>query len=279
MSVPTMRRASEASLASRGSTLRDDLALAQHGRPVAQAQHFLQAMGDVKHRASVTRQPLQCGEQDFRFLRRQHRGRLVEDEKLGVLQQAAHDLDALALADRELVHKALGVERQAEGGGDFHDALGHCAQILARRQRERDILRDRQGLEEREMLEHHAYAERARRRGRGDGERPAFPGDRALIGLQGAIEHFDEGGFAGAVLAQKGVDLAGLDIEIDAVIGGEIAEALDDPARREPRKLRASFRLHFEGCGSSSAIWSVPAASSGGKTSPNSNMSSCWNPS
>ena len=46
----------------------------------------------------------------FGLLRRQHRGRLVEDQQLRVLQQAARDLDALALAGRQRPDRPVRLE-------------------------------------------------------------------------------------------------------------------------------------------------------------------------
>ena len=49
----------------------------------------------------------------------------------------------------------------------------------------------------------------------------------AAGGRQQRGEHLDGGGFAGAVGAQEGEDLALGDIESDIVDGGEVAEFLD----------------------------------------------------
>jgi hypothetical protein len=64
-------------------------------------------------------------EQDLDLLRGQHAGRLVHDQQLGVLQQAADDLDPLAFARRQIAHQPVGVERQAVG-------LRHLADRWAR---------------------------------------------------------------------------------------------------------------------------------------------------
>ena len=69
---------------------------------MADALHLLQPVADVEHRAAPRASRSQRDEQLVGLLRRQHRSRLVHDQQFGVLQQAAHDLDALALADREI---------------------------------------------------------------------------------------------------------------------------------------------------------------------------------
>ena len=138
------------------------LAAAQNRRRVAEPFHLFELVADVEDRAPLALEPLEHDEQLIGLLRRQHRRRLVEDQELGILHQRAHDLDALALADRQPPDLALGIERQAVNPRGFLKPLRDGGERFSRRQAERDILGDRQVLEQREMLEHHADAERAR---------------------------------------------------------------------------------------------------------------------
>ncbi len=92
---------------------RDDPAAAQDRGAPAQAPHLLELVRDVEDRAALARAAARASEQALRLLRRQHRGRLVEDEQLRILQQAAHDLDALALACGERPHRPVRLEREA----------------------------------------------------------------------------------------------------------------------------------------------------------------------
>ncbi len=116
----------------------DDPAQPHDRRPVAERLDLLQLVADVEDRAALLGQPAQGGEELRHLLRRQHRGRLVHDQQLGILQQAADDLDALALADREIMHAAVGIERQAIGLGDLDDPrLQAPAQPPDRRRRAR----------------------------------------------------------------------------------------------------------------------------------------------
>ena len=48
-----------------------------------------------------------------------------------------------------------------------------------------------------------------------------------------AGQHLDEGGFAGAIVAEQRQHLAALDVEIDAIERRHGAELLADPARGE----------------------------------------------
>ena len=56
------------------------------------------------------------------------------------------------------------------------------------------------------------------------------PADLALVGLEHRVDYLDERRLAGAVLAEKRVDLAGDDLEADVVVGDNGREALRDPS-------------------------------------------------
>ncbi len=139
---------------------RDLLAGAQDGRGVAQPFHLIELVADVEHRAALALEPFQHDEELIGFLRRQHRGRLVENQQLRILHQRAHDLDALALADRQPPDLALRIERQAVVARDLREPRRHVGKAFFAVEAERDVLGDRQIVEQREMLEHHADAKR-----------------------------------------------------------------------------------------------------------------------
>ena len=67
-----------------------------------------------------------------------------------------------------------------------------------------------------------------------------------------AVEDVHERGLARAVLAQEGVDLAGLDGQVDVVVGHERPEGLRDPAQ-----LKLHNRLASRGrvIGGGSGCW------------------------
>ena len=121
--------------------------------------HLLQPVADVEHRAALAGEALQRHEQVVGLLRRQHRGRLVHDDELRLLQQAADDLDPLALADREVGDDGVRVERQAVFRRDVVDPRREPVEPHRAGERQRDVLGDGQRIEQREMLEHHADAE------------------------------------------------------------------------------------------------------------------------
>ena len=168
-----------------GSQCADHLAAAQDRGAVAQRPDLVQLVADVEDRAALGRQPAQRLEQLLDLLRRQHRGRLVHDQQLRVLQQAAHDLDALALADRQRVHARA--RDRAAGRRRRHDLAMRLASAVhvgdARRAPSAMFSEHGQRLEQREVLEHHADAERARGRA-GRRSRTGLPSqqDLALVG-------------------------------------------------------------------------------------------------
>ena len=142
----------------------DDAAAAQHRRPVAQRADLVELVADVEDAAALGGERAQRLEQLLDGLRRQHRRRLVHDQQLRVLQQAADDLDALALAHRQRVHVPVGIERQAVVSSRPSRMRVARSPVGGVVERERDVLGDGQRLEQREVLEHHADAESARAR-------------------------------------------------------------------------------------------------------------------
>ena len=124
-----------------------DLAGAQHRRRVAELLDLVQLVADVEDAAALRRQLAQRLEQLAHGLRRQHRRRLVHDQELRVLQQAADDLDALALADRQRVHEPARIDRQPVALRHFDDPprqrveVGRLAAAPARRSRRRSASR------------------------------------------------------------------------------------------------------------------------------------------
>ena len=218
-----------------GVAAADHLAAAQDGGAVAQRADLLQLVGDVEDRAALRHQPAQGGEQHLDLLRRQHRGRLVHDEQLRLLQQAAHDLHALALADRQVADAAVGIELQAVGGRHRDDALAQAVLGELGGDAERDVLGHRQALEQREVLEHHADALVAGLGGLVRRIDLAAEAHDAFVGAHDAVDHLDQRRLAGAVLAQQRVDLLGADGERHVVVGDHAGKALGDALQLEQR--------------------------------------------
>ena len=96
---------------------------------VAERPDLVELVADVEDAAAFGREPAQRLEQLAHRLRRQHRRRLVHDQQPRVLQQAAHDLDALALADRHACARAA-ADRPA-GRSVADTSRMRCASVAA----------------------------------------------------------------------------------------------------------------------------------------------------
>lgn len=218
------------------------LAAAQNGGAVAQGLDFVQLVADVDNRHALAGQPAQGVEQLLHRLRGEHRGGFVQDQQLGVLQQAAHDFHPLALAHRQAVHQPVRVQRQAVALGHFAHPQRQRRRVERRIQRQGDVLDHGQGFEQRKMLKHHANAQLARLRRVGDGHRLAVPADFASVGLDRAIDDFHQRAFARAIFAKNGVDLAGRHRQADAIIGDHAGVTLADPGQGQTgRGLRHAY--------------------------------------
>ena len=99
------------------------------------------------------------------------------------------------------------------------------------------------------------------RAARGLGMRTGAPSKRicALVGREDAVDHLDEGRLAGAVLAEQRVDLAGLDRQVDVVVGADARKRLADADELQPR---GSISLHLD----TSSLQACQAARSDGAT-------------
>src|SRR5262249_17082455 len=84
--------------------------------------------------------------------------------------------------------------------------------------------------------------------------------DRALVGLDEAVDDVHERRLAGAVLAEQAVDLAVCHLERDGVVRGQTAVALRDPA--EAQKRRCGRGLGGPGRSAADARTAWPARAS-----------------
>ena len=95
---------------------------------------------------------------------------------------------------------------------------------------EHDVFRHGEHRHQHEVLMHHADAGADGVAGAVEADRLAVDEDFALVRPVEAGEHVHQGGLAGAVFAEQAEHLAGADVEVDGVVGDQIAEALGDAA-------------------------------------------------
>ena len=168
------------------------------------------------------------------LLRGEGGGGLVEDQDVRAAVERLEDLHALLHADGDVLNFGVGVDGQPVALGDLHHifARGGHVQLhaLGGLGAEDNVLGDGEGLDQHEMLVHHADAGI-------DGVAgivhvDLFPVDQDIAGggLEQAVELVHQRRLARAVFAEDRVDFAFVDGEVDAVVGHKIAEAFDDVA-------------------------------------------------
>ena len=199
---------------------------------------FVQLVADEDDAATALGETPQQQEDLFRLLRREDGRRLVQDEDARVAIERLEDLDALLLADRQSRHLGVGIDVEAERGGQLADPAT-CLRPVKKSDSthglvaEDDVLRDSQHRNEHEVLMDHADPACDRIRWAGDLRRLAIQQDLTLVGHGQAVQDVHQSGLAGAVLAKQRVDLAGPDIKVDVVVGNHARVALRDPAHLE----------------------------------------------
>ena len=218
--------------------LADDLAAPDDRDPVRDLEDLVQLVADEDDAVALGRQAPQDLEDLLRLLRRQHRGRFVEDEDLRVAVERLQDLDPLLPADRQRADLDLRVDFEAEPATEVDDALVGLLAIeetaadgglLA----EDDVLGDAQDRDEHEVLMDHAdpAADRVRRPGQVD--LGAVDEDLALVRAREPVEDVHQGRLARAVLAEQRVDLTRADVQVDRLVGDDARIALGDAPHLE----------------------------------------------
>ena len=79
-------------------------------------------MIEIPSRVSVSQdlEQLRC------LLRREHGGRLVEDDDVGIAVERLHDLHALLLPHRDVLNAGMRIDREVERLRDVGNALLGC---------------------------------------------------------------------------------------------------------------------------------------------------------
>ena len=184
----------------------DHRAVAQHADRAADLADLAQLVRDEEDADALGLQLADALEEGVHLEGRQRRGRLVEDQHARFADQAAQDLDDLALGDFQCRRLRVEVEGDGEFGDQLLDPLAQRARRRA--QAEADVLQHRLVAEDVRFLRHQIEAELLRQRRRGMGELLAVDLDRAGIGRHEAGHDLHQGGLAGAVAAEQRMHLA-----------------------------------------------------------------------
>ena len=157
------------------------------------------------------------------------------------------DLDALLLADRDVLDPRVGVDREPELLGDLANTLPRCGPVeehlrLCRLVGEDDVLGHGHHRDQHEMLVDHSDPVLDRVARRREGDPLSLDQDLALVGVVQAVEDVHQRRLSGAVLAEQRVHLSLAQVEVDVVVCKYPGKALRDSPELEQRRLRRHGR-------------------------------------
>ena len=87
-----------------------DPAVAQHRDPVGDGEHLAQLVGDEDDRLALIDEAADDTEEVVDLAWREDRGRLIEDQDVGLAEEGLDELDALLFADGEVADLRVGVD-------------------------------------------------------------------------------------------------------------------------------------------------------------------------
>ena len=216
-----------------------ELAAAQHRHRVAEGIHLAELVSDGDDgELLLLGELLQRRQHLVGLVRRQHRGRLVEDQQVSLQIKLAEYLALLLLAggevdDRDIAGhgKGRGLEERLEGR-----ALG-CPvddrrQVLAA---QHEILQHRHVRHQSEVLVDHAQPQLVRLARMADRDLAAVEQHLALVGGVVAHRALHQRALAGTVLAQQRMEGTSTDLHRDVVERRHGAEALGKADQLERR--------------------------------------------
>ena len=121
-----------------GRAAMHDAARAHHHEAVRDLQHLVELVADQHHGAPRSRDPPDDLEQAHRLGRREHGGRLVEDQELCAGRQGAQDLELLADRERHLPDLRGKIDRRSRDPPSTRpDRRPPCAAAAGGRDRRR----------------------------------------------------------------------------------------------------------------------------------------------
>ena len=206
-----------------------ELSAPQDGHLVGERHHLAKLVRDHQDgEAGIDHHVAQHAQHFVGFAGREHRGRLVENEKTPLQIKLLEDFALLPLAGGNVGDPR--VERHLERHprkerfqlllflGPVHDGRNVVA-------RQHQVFGDRHRRHQRKMLIHHAKPERVGILRIGDRLLAAADQHVAFGRVVVAHDAFHQRAFAGAVFAEQRMERAGPHFQFDIVEGDEIAEA------------------------------------------------------
>ena len=159
---------------------------------------------------------------------RERRRRLVEDDELGVARERAQDLDLLLLGQRQRADDRVRRDLEAGAGDDPLEPVEQGPPPdeaePSRLGAEEDVLRDGPLRDERDLLGDERDARDRAPPRRPEAHRLALEDELAVVRREDAGDDLAEGGLAGSVLADEGVNGADPDLDRHVVQRARAAE-------------------------------------------------------
>ena len=118
-------------VASCGSAVPTTRPCRKHRDAVGDREHLTQLVGDEHDRLALVDEAADDAEELVDLARREHRGRLVEDEDVGVAVERFDQFDPLLFADREILHFGVGVDVEAVLRPELADAVAGRVEVEA----------------------------------------------------------------------------------------------------------------------------------------------------
>jgi hypothetical protein len=211
--------------------------LPEHRHPVADSEHLIQFVGDEDDGVPLVGHPPDGGHQLLYLAGGEHRSGLVQNEDVRPPVEGFDDFHPLLLPGGELPDAGIGVHVQAVPASELLQPLpgGPFREEEVAGQPQHHVLRHRVGRDQPELLVDHSDAQADGVPGRADVGALALDEDFAFVGVVDAVEDVHQGGLAGTVLAQQGVDFPGAHGQVHVVVGQDAGEALDDAAHLHRR--------------------------------------------
>ena len=227
----------------------DRLTRAEHRDPVGDLGHLVHPVRDEQHRAARAGQGADGGEQPVAGGHVEGRGRLVEDQHLGLAQQRPADRDRLPLAQRERAGRRGQVRAAAEQLGQHRPRPARAGRPPRGRAEdpvgaEPEVVEHRLARHALHFLEHGRHPGRDRRPGAARPQRHRLDADQAAVRSVHPGEDLDQGGLARPVLAHEGVDRARRQLERAVAERDGRAEGLRHPLDRQQGGRRGLCLRH-----------------------------------
>ena len=213
-------------------------AVAQDRDPVGDFERFLQRVTDENDRDPILAQPVDQREQMMLLLRRQGRGRLIENDNLRFETHRARDLDHLPFGGAERLDRGGWIDRKVQRLKELLRVdIGSAQAVEEFFVAKIEVLRHRHARDEAGLLIDHRNAVASRQRRAGDLDSLAIDTDLALGRRHRAGEDLDQRRLAGPVLAENRMHFAAPQIEIYVLQRGDAAIVLADASHLQDRRL------------------------------------------